>query len=190
VSVVDQVDCLIVGAGPAGMMAAVLLTRARREVVVLDSGHSRARWIPRTRNCPGYPTGISGEYLLHRLRRQLRNHKVRIRDARVLSLAHDGDAFEVSTEARSWRSRTVVAATGVVDVLPRWEGIDDGIRAGVVRLCAVCDGYEVVGRNIAVFGRVEDCIPHACYLRKHSTRVTAIHPPQLRCSDADLALAA
>src|SRR3954465_14194924 len=63
-------DAAIVGGGPAGLAAAVYLGRFLRSVVLLDSGFSRAQLIPRARNCPGYPEGISGKDMLERLRRQ------------------------------------------------------------------------------------------------------------------------
>jgi thioredoxin reductase (NADPH) len=65
-----EADCVVVGAGPGGLTAAVYLARYLRDVVVLDDGRSRALWIQRSHNCPGYPQGISGPELLERLRRQ------------------------------------------------------------------------------------------------------------------------
>src|SRR5687767_14403009 len=63
-------DCIIIGAGPAGLVAATYLARFRRSVLLLDAGGSRARRIPETRNCPGFPDGIGGDELLDRLRAQ------------------------------------------------------------------------------------------------------------------------
>lgn len=54
------IDCLIVGAEPAGLTAAIYLTRYRRRVLIVDGGHSRAARIPLSRNCPGFPEGVSG----------------------------------------------------------------------------------------------------------------------------------
>ncbi|MEP6632962.1 MAG: FAD-dependent oxidoreductase, partial [Luteimonas sp.] len=47
-----QSDCLIVGAGPAGLTAAIYLARFKRKVTVVDAGSSRASWIPESHNCP------------------------------------------------------------------------------------------------------------------------------------------
>jgi thioredoxin reductase (NADPH) len=68
-------DCVIVGAGPGGLTAAVYLARYLRDVLVFDDGRSRALWIPRSHNCPGYPEGIPGPELIDRLRRQAQRAK-------------------------------------------------------------------------------------------------------------------
>ncbi|WP_292616427.1 FAD-dependent oxidoreductase, partial [Mesorhizobium sp.] len=65
-----EADVLIVGGGPAGLAAAVYLGRFRHRVVVVDAGESRAMLIAESRNCPGFPEGISGPDLLQRLRSQ------------------------------------------------------------------------------------------------------------------------
>jgi len=57
-------ECLIIGGGPAGLTAALYLGRFRRRVVLVDSGSSRASWIPKTHNLIGFPQGISGPELL------------------------------------------------------------------------------------------------------------------------------
>ena len=54
-------DCLIIGAGPAGLSAATYLARYRRDVVCVEAGPSRAALIPRTHNLAGYPGGIAGD---------------------------------------------------------------------------------------------------------------------------------
>ncbi|MGK2915436.1 MAG: NAD(P)-binding protein [Porticoccaceae bacterium] len=55
-----MLDCLIVGAGPAGLTAAIYLARYRRRILVVDAGQSRAALIPITHNYPGFPHGVSG----------------------------------------------------------------------------------------------------------------------------------
>ena len=60
----ETLDCLIVGAGPGGLVAATYLARYRRRIAVVDAGASRARWIPTSHNCPGFPLGVSGTTLL------------------------------------------------------------------------------------------------------------------------------
>lgn len=64
----DRLDCVVIGAGPAGLTAAIYLARFMRRAAVLDSGASRASLIPISHNYPGFPEGISGGELLDRHR--------------------------------------------------------------------------------------------------------------------------
>ena len=61
-------DVVVIGGGPAGLTAATYLRRFLRSVVVLDAGDSRARYIPESHNCPGFPQGVAGTELLQRMR--------------------------------------------------------------------------------------------------------------------------
>lgn len=171
-------DCVVVGGGPAGLLAALYLQRFRRQVRLIDAGRSRARWIPLSRNCPGFPEGISGAQLLTRLRAQAQQHGVPFEHDRIRAL--DGnitDGFVLTGAAHSYRARRVLIATGVVDRLPDWPGVEDAIHRGLVRLCAVCDGFETAGMRLAVYGPVQAAIAHACFLRTFCKEVTALHPP-------------
>ena len=170
-------DSLIVGAGPAGLVAATYLARFRRNVLLLDAGGSRARRIPKTHNCPGFPDGIGGDALLDRLRAQARGVGVPVCEDSATCIRREAGGFTVSGEHADYRARTVIAATGVVDRMPDWDGIEKAIESGVLRLCPVCDAYEAGDQRIAVFGRGKDCVSHAAYLRTWSRSVTAIHAP-------------
>src|ERR1051326_8420299 len=65
-----DMDCLVIGGGPAGLTAAIYLARFHLKVMVVDAGNSRALWIPCTRNHAGFPEGISGEELIERMKAQ------------------------------------------------------------------------------------------------------------------------
>ena len=73
-----DVECLIVGGGPAGLTAAIYLARYRRRIAVVDGGSSRAALIPVSHNYPGFANGISGSDLLKTLRSQVREFGVSI----------------------------------------------------------------------------------------------------------------
>lgn len=171
-------DCVVIGAGPAGTMAALYLQRFCRDVVVIDAGMSRMRYIDSSRNCPGFPYGIGGKELLERLRQQAATHGIEVVADRVqrVRMAESG-MFCVETQDDRWLTRFVIVATGMVDHLPRWNQIESAIHQGVVRLCAVCDAYEAEDKRIAVYGMPGDGVDHAAFLRTYSTRVALVLAP-------------
>lgn len=171
----DVLDVLVVGAGPAGLTAATYLARFHRRFAVVDAGASRARWIPASHNCPGFPHGIGGDELLARLREQAERFGARIERGRIDRLRRDDGCFVAgSDDGREWRARLVVLATGVVDAMPRMQGLQAGIERHAVRLCAVCDGYEASDDAIAVYAPVDAAIRHAAFLRTFSRRVSVV----------------
>jgi thioredoxin reductase (NADPH) len=89
-------DSLIIGAGPAGLTAAIYLGRFRRRAVVLDAGASRASLIPVSHNYPGFPEGISGKHLLVRPREQASHYGAVIEHAAIGRLEHRGETFIAS----------------------------------------------------------------------------------------------
>ena len=168
-------DCLIVGAGPAGLTAATYLARFHRSLCVVDAGKSRARWIPTSHNCPGFPFGVAGPELLAKLRAQAVEYGVLIDEGRIGKLEREDDGFvAIADDGRRWRACHVLLATGVVDVMPAMEGLEAGIARNAIRLCAVCDGYEASDDRIAVLAPADEAIRHALFLRTFSRRVTAI----------------
>ena len=185
-----RLDCLVIGAGPAGLTAATYFARFHRRFVVVDGGHSRARWIPTSHNCPGFPFGVAGPALLGRLREQATTYGARIVTDTIVELQRDGDDF-VATAASGarWRASHVLLATGIVDRMPPIAGIEAAIAAGVVRLCAVCDGYEASDERIAVYGPLDAAISHAAFLRTFSRSVTAIASDATAADAQSLALA-
>src|SRR5688572_6231147 len=108
-------DALVVGAGPAGLTAAIYLARFRRDFLVLDSGASRAAWIPRTRNHPGFPNGIRGKTLLARMRRQAETYGAAFRSGLVENLQPEGRHFQLTFDGAPMFARKLILATGVVD---------------------------------------------------------------------------
>ena len=169
-----MLDCVVIGGGPAGLTAATYLQRFRRDILVLDAGASRARWIPTTHNCPGFPFGIAGPDLLEKLRAQAQTYDARIERTRVDGLERVEGGFEIRASGNRWRARLVLLATGIVDAMPPIDHLDDAIAAGVVRLCAICDGYEAKDERIAVYGPFGEALRHAMFLRTFSSKVSVV----------------
>jgi thioredoxin reductase (NADPH) len=172
----DLLDCVVVGAGPAGLTAAIYLARFRRNFRVLHTGASRAGWIPRSRNHPGFPHGVRGATLLARMRRQAEAFGARISEARVDALAPDAaGGFRLASDGQTLRARKVILATGVVDNEPPIPGVEAGIARGLVRICPICDGYEVIDKAVAVIGDDGHSAAEALFLTTYTRDVTLIH---------------
>jgi thioredoxin reductase (NADPH) len=171
----DQIiDCAVIGGGPAGLTAAIYLARYRRSVTVFDLGKSRAALIPRSRNYPGFPTGVSGPELLQLLREQAAHYEVPIVSSEVSALAREGEHFRVAFEAGVVTTRNVLIATGIVDVAPAMEGHDAAVHLGLIRYCPICDAYEAANKRIAVLGNDEAAVNKAKFLREYSRHITIL----------------
>ena len=147
-------DVIIVGAGPAGLSAALMLGRSRRRVLVCDSGHPRNA---ASRAMHGFLTrdGMPPGEFLATARAQLRRYDtVELRDIEVAAAACRPDArFHVTLADRSeHQSRKLLIATGVVDNLPQIPGFRELYGASVFH-CPYCDGWEVRDQPLAIYGR-------------------------------------
>jgi thioredoxin reductase len=150
---VQRVDVAIVGGGPAGLSAALILGRCCRTVVVIDADQHRNR---KARAVHGYPTrdGASPADLLEASRSELAKYsEVRLLDGIVRDVVGSRGAFEVRTaDDAVFLARRVLLATGVVDVVPGIEGLDEMFGISVHH-CPHCDGYEYRGGPIGVYGQ-------------------------------------
>ena len=171
-------DCIIVGAGPAGLTAAIYLARFWLKIRLFDSGDSRAAWIPRTNNHAGYPDGVAGRELLRLMQQQAERFGAVREEATVTAIEPDGDGFVVRVGDRGARARSVLLATGVVNNRPEMDvDLHSGALArGLLRYCPICDGYEVTDKRVSVIGKGSHGMKEALFLRGYTRDVTLISP--------------
>lgn len=167
-------DAVVVGGGPAGLTAATYLRRFRRNCLVLDSGDSRARWIPESNNCPGFPQGVSGVELLRRMKEQAAAFDTQFESAMVDSILRHDEGFVLLAGDRRWRARCVILATGLADKLPDAPWVQAAVACHALRLCSVCDAYEASDTRIGVYGPLADIVGHGLFLRAYSPRVALL----------------
>ena len=172
-------DSIIVGAGPAGLTAAIYLARYYLKIRLFDCGTSRASWIPTSHNHAGFPEGVNGNELLERMREQAGKYGAAIEPKRATDLKKVGECFIVTCGEEEYRARTVLLATGVVNNRP--EGIDaqlhdEALARGLLRYCPVCDGYEVTDKRVAVIGTGAHGTAEAQFVRTYTRDVTLISP--------------
>jgi thioredoxin reductase len=145
-------DAIIVGGGPAGLAAALLLGRCRRRVLICDTGHPRNA---ASHALHGYLTrdGIAPAEFLRIGREQLQPYEtVEFRNAEVCHVEREGTRFTAFLgDGARMRARALLLASGVVDVLPPLEGLRDFYGTSVHH-CPYCDGWEHRDQTIAVLG--------------------------------------
>lgn len=191
----DVTDVIIVGGGPAGLMAALKSALLFHTARLVDKGPrtGRAYWVTQMDNVPGYPRGVSGRKLMEDLRAQIAHAEevagrqfVTVEErTQVTRLARGEDGVftleghriegrEGVGDAVRFRARAVVLATGVVDRQPYIGDESRDMAAilpyankGIAKYCILCDGHIMRGKRIAVLGLGPGSVEIAETLRDH-----------------------
>src|SRR3954468_4844988 len=166
-----MLDCLVIGGGPAGLLAAVYLGRYRRSVQGIDAGESRADKNPKNHYYPVF-FEIPGPELLGRLKAQARQYGAELVSGRVTSLRKEGDTFVASSSGSDVNARFVLLATGLVDHCPPIEGGRADCPSEVIRFCPICDGYEAIDHRVGVVGDITAGGKRALFLRTYTKDVS------------------
>jgi thioredoxin reductase (NADPH) len=169
-------DVVIIGAGPAGLSAAVYTGRARRSTVVLEKGFPGGQilltdWVE---NFPGFPDGATPLELMQDFRKQAEKFGARIETDEVVGLQGAGGAFTLKGTRKEHEARAVIIATGSSY---RRLGIEGEARltGRGVSYCATCDGAFFSGRDVAMVGGGDNALKEAIFLTKYARKVTIIH---------------
>jgi len=186
-------DTLIVGGGPGGLTAAIYLRRFTRSVALVDKGNSRLRLIPVSHNYPGFPEGVPGNVLLGNLTVQLERYGGAVMPGEILDLRIEDGLFVADYaageapegECTQLRAHTVILATGVADAGLPIENWREAIAFGSLRLCPVCDGFDVMDKRIAVATAETNPVGHALFMRTFSEDVTLFERGSPSMLDAD-----
>ncbi|MFN2399513.1 MAG: NAD(P)/FAD-dependent oxidoreductase [Gemmatimonadaceae bacterium] len=153
VSTLDAFDAVVVGGGPAGLSAALALGRATRTVLLAACGPTRNSRAHAARNVFSRD-GIAPSELLRLGREQLKPYDVVIRDECAIDIRRTDSEYVVALQSGEVRTRGIVLATGVRDVLPDIPGFQELWGTGVFH-CPYCHGWEVANQPLAIYARGE-----------------------------------
>jgi len=164
-------DVVVLGAGPAGLSAALMLGRARRRVVVIDSGEPRNRFAAHMHGVLGRD-GTDPRDLARTGRAEVQRYGVQIVDGAVVQVEDATPNLLARTaDGRCWSSRALIAATGVVDRLPDIPGLESRWGSSVLH-CPYCDGWEVRDQRLGVLADGPMRAHYVHLIRQWSDRVT------------------
>ena len=169
-------DVVIVGAGPAGLSAALYTGRARLSTVVLEKGVPGGQilltdWVE---NYPGFPAGVAPFDLMQSFRKQAETFGARIESDEVLEVAKSDKAFVLKGQKGDYEARAIILAAGSAY---RRLGIpgEERLTGSGVSYCATCDGAFFTGRDIAVVGGGDNALKEALFLTRFARTLTLIH---------------
>jgi len=146
-------DLLIIGAGPAGLTAAIYGARAGLKTLVLEKGlpGGLAATTDYIENYPGFPDGIKGIELTEKMKNQAKRFGVEIIGVEVKSISKTGKNIIVQTDNKKYEVPAVIITTGTTPKRLNIPG-EDTLRGRGISYCATCDGPLFKGRDIAVIG--------------------------------------
>lgn len=171
-------DCIVVGAGPAGLSAALFLARYRRRVLTFHHNSPRNLYSHGVHGFLGHH-GILPEVLLARGRDEVTQHGGLIVEACVTRVEKiDEERFRITTGGDEsgdnvFESRRLLLATGLRDLTPDCPGFREFYGMSVFH-CPDCDGFEVTGKRVAVYGRGKETVGFTLSLLTWTDKLTLI----------------
>ncbi len=145
-------ECLIVGAGIAGLQAAIQLGRYMHKVVVIDSEDGRSNLCRGYHNILGWPDGVSGETLRELGKKQAAQYGIEFIKDYVIEAKKDQERIMVKTKSgKTYESTTLLLSTGIKDRIPGIKNINPCLGVSIY-VCPDCDGYEVRDQHVLLLG--------------------------------------
>jgi thioredoxin reductase (NADPH) len=159
-------DCIIIGAGPGGLQAAIYLGRYNRKVLLLDRGGGRTAHAKSIENFLTQKA-IPGIKIIDLGMEQARSFNVGIEKGLVTSIVKK-EYFEVTTRDRTYRSRFVIVSTGLSETIPPIENVAAHFGTSFFT-CIDCDGYRTRGKKLVVMGGTIEAARLALAMRDRYT---------------------
>lgn len=154
-------DVIIIGAGPAGISAALYAKRANKSVLVLYHGESQLEKAHLIDNYYGFTGGISGAELYANGIAQARALGVEVIDGEAVHIEMTADrSYEVTTTEAKYDGKALILSTGNKKIKPNLKGITQFEGKGV-SYCAICDGFFYRKKRVAVLGNGEYALSEA-----------------------------
>lgn len=178
-------DCIIIGGGPAGLNAAVVLGRCRRKVLVFDTGQYRNRSSHGMHNYLTRDDILPADFV-QACHRELEKYSVQLLRKRIVSASknEEGTFVAKDEEGRLYYAKKLLVATGLWDTLPTIPGFTEMYGRSVFH-CPYCDGWEVRDKKLGVYARNKDGTELALALKGWSRDVVLYTDGKSRIKPAE-----
>lgn len=153
-------EVIVIGGGIAGLSAGIYLGRAQRDTLVIDSGHSMAKWEPSVENYLGFPKGVHGEDLLKYGRKHAERYEVEFAEDEIEDVDLANETFVLRGKKATFRADRLLLATGIYHIPPDIPGVKECLGHSMF-FCKDCDGYRVRGKRIAICGANNEAVDYA-----------------------------
>lgn len=171
-------DTVILGAGPAGLTAAIYTSRAMISTLVLEKLGSGGQLAitDNIENFPGFPDGINGFVLSRKIEEQAKKFGAHFENAEIKRIDKDktSNTFQIEADGASFQSKSIIIATGAKPRRLGIKGEDTFIGRGV-SFCATCDGAFYRNKVVAVVGGGDSAMDEGLFLTKFAEKVYIIH---------------
>ena len=180
-------DILIVGAGPAGLTAAIYARRAEKSVMIVEKANfgGQMTFSPKIENYPGFTT-VSGAALADSMVEQALAQGASLELEEVTRILPRGDHFTVETDCGTHEAKAVILATGAAHRTLGLPGEEELVGAGV-SYCAVCDGAFFKGQRVALVGGGNSALQEAILLADLCEKVTIVQNLEFLTGEKKLA---
>ncbi len=167
---------IIIGAGPAGLSAALYAARGELNPLVFTGMQlgGQAALTHTIENYPGFPDGVGGPELGDLFQKQAERFGARVEFDTVTGVDLTERPFKVKTYSNEYQTRTVIIATGASSILLGVPGEKELAGRGV-SYCATCDGWFFKEKEVMVVGGGDSALEEAIFLTRYATRVTIVH---------------
>jgi len=177
----NNYDCIIIGAGPGGLQAAIHLARYNRKVVLFDQGGGRTRHALHIENYLGLEV-TSGKELVDTGIKQIKSFGAEFKREHV-SAVQSGDGFTVITDKGQYQAPYVIVSAGAVENPPKIRGMNK-FFSRTIFTCVDCDGYHTTGKKLVILGDSLDAMRLAFAMKQMFTPdITLILPDGLMPDD-------
>lgn len=164
-------DCIIIGKGPAGISAAIYISRSNLKTLVIGKENTALNRAKSIENYYGFEDSISGEELFKNGINQAKKQNIAMKNDEVIDIEYGNGTYIVKTVNSEYETKTIVLATGKNRKISNIEG-ETTFEGKGISYCAICDGFFFKEKNVAVIGNGEYALHEAEVLKNVTDKVT------------------